>query len=49
MDDHQDDITALALHPDGSTVATGELGKRPLIIVWDSLKMNIIHKFTKTV
>lgn len=29
-----DDITSIALHPDMQTVATGEIGPRPLIQVW---------------
>eukprot|EP00639_Heterosigma_akashiwo_P015290 CAMPEP_0206366550 /NCGR_PEP_ID=MMETSP0294-20121207/3519_1 /ASSEMBLY_ACC=CAM_ASM_000327 /TAXON_ID=39354 /ORGANISM="Heterosigma akashiwo, Strain CCMP2393" /LENGTH=872 /DNA_ID=CAMNT_0053812637 /DNA_START=230 /DNA_END=2845 /DNA_ORIENTATION=+ len=34
--DHTDDITALAVTPDGAHCATGELGKRPKIVVWDA-------------
>eukprot|EP01116_Phalansterium_solitarium_P002565 TRINITY_DN1264_c2_g1_i5.p1 TRINITY_DN1264_c2_g1~~TRINITY_DN1264_c2_g1_i5.p1 ORF type:complete len:658 (+),score=335.13 TRINITY_DN1264_c2_g1_i5:2551-4524(+) len=33
---HTDDILSLAIHPDGKLVATGEIGKKPKIIVWDS-------------
>src|SRR6185437_14026857 len=32
--DHTDDIISLALHPDRTTVATGQVGKDPEIIVW---------------
>jgi len=35
-DGHSDDITALAIAPDRKTIATGEVGKNPKIIVWDS-------------
>eukprot|EP01119_Soliformovum_irregulare_P013844 TRINITY_DN3722_c0_g1_i1.p1 TRINITY_DN3722_c0_g1~~TRINITY_DN3722_c0_g1_i1.p1 ORF type:complete len:1927 (-),score=428.61 TRINITY_DN3722_c0_g1_i1:16-5796(-) len=34
--EHDDDIISLALHPDGTTVATGQVGKDPKIIVWDA-------------
>ena len=32
---HTDDVTAMAIHPDGNIVATGQLGKTPLVVVWD--------------
>ena len=31
---HKDDITAVALHPNRVTVASGEVGKRPVVCVW---------------
>lgn len=34
--DHDDDIISLAVHPAGHTVATGEVGINPKIIIWDS-------------
>jgi echinoderm microtubule-associated protein-like 6 len=34
--DHADDILCLTVHPDGHTVATGEIGKNPQIILWDA-------------
>lgn len=33
---HTDDITSLDLNPDGTIVATGECGKIPKIIIWDT-------------
>jgi len=33
---HDDDIVCCAVHPEGHTVATGELGKKPKIVLWDS-------------
>eukprot|EP00727_Mastigamoeba_balamuthi_P005313 m51a1_g14780 hypothetical protein (1397) ;mRNA; r:446353-450955 len=36
---HTDDIVSLTLHPNGQTVATGQVGKDPAIIVWDSASM----------
>ena len=33
---HTDDIRSLALHPNRSVVATGQLGKSPTVCVWDS-------------
>ncbi|XP_047132983.1 echinoderm microtubule-associated protein-like 6 isoform X1 [Hydra vulgaris] len=32
---HNDDIVSLALHPDGKSVATGQVGKEPYICIWD--------------
>lgn len=34
---HQDDITAMAFHPDGKRIVTGEIGPRPLICLWDAM------------
>jgi len=33
---HDDDIVSLAVSPDGAFVATGQMGKRPLVHVWDA-------------
>jgi microtubule-associated protein-like 6 len=33
--DHTDDIISIAAHPNGKIFATGEVGKKPKIIVWD--------------
>jgi microtubule-associated protein-like 6 len=33
---HDDDIVCCAVHPEGHTVATGQIGKKPKIVVWDS-------------
>jgi hypothetical protein len=42
---HSDDITALAIHPDRTLVATGEVGKNPKIIVWNTSTMEIVKSF----
>jgi microtubule-associated protein-like 6 len=34
--DHDDDILCLAVHPAGSSVATGEIGPKPKIVIWDA-------------
>jgi len=33
---HTDDVTSIALHPDGDTVATGQCGEEPSVYVWSS-------------
>jgi microtubule-associated protein-like 6 len=33
---NDDDITCLSVHPEGHTVATGQIGKKPKIVLWDS-------------
>eukprot|EP00505_MAST-04D_sp_SCG-Rhode-Island_P002813 Stramenopile-MAST_4_protein_2813 len=33
---HDDDVTSLAVHPDGSMCASGQVGRKPPICVWDS-------------
>ncbi|XP_064621338.1 echinoderm microtubule-associated protein-like 6 [Lineus longissimus] len=39
---HDDDIVSLALHPERTLVATGQVGKKPYICVWDSLSMQTL-------
>lgn len=33
---HDDDITALDMHPDRKTIVTGQMGKEPKILIWSS-------------
>lgn len=37
--EHRDDILSIALHPNKITVATGELGRRPFINIWNTTSM----------
>lgn len=46
FDKHTDDITAMAFASDKRTVATGEVGKKPKIYVWDTISMQVLHKFS---
>ncbi|XP_028844275.1 echinoderm microtubule-associated protein-like 6 isoform X1 [Denticeps clupeoides] len=39
---HSDDIISLALHPERSLVATGQVGKDPYICVWDTFNRQTI-------
>ncbi|KAG2444303.1 hypothetical protein HXX76_001060 [Chlamydomonas incerta] len=41
---HDDDILCTAIHPDRTTVATGQLGKSPCVCVWDSVTCRQISK-----
>lgn len=42
---HNDDITSFALSPNKDLVATGEVGRKPTIFVWDSNSLTQIAKF----
>jgi len=47
--EHDDDILCLAVHPEGITVATGEIGKFPKIVLWDAntgvtIRVILFHK-----
>lgn len=51
---HIDDIMSIAKHPDGNLFATGEIGPKPHLIIWDSAnnnetKFNIRKVLTKGV
>uniref|UniRef100_A0A3Q1BB23 HELP domain-containing protein n=1 Tax=Amphiprion ocellaris TaxID=80972 RepID=A0A3Q1BB23_AMPOC len=39
---HNDDIISLALHPERSLVATGQVGKDPYVCVWDSFTVQTV-------
>uniref|UniRef100_A0A4W4FP77 HELP domain-containing protein n=1 Tax=Electrophorus electricus TaxID=8005 RepID=A0A4W4FP77_ELEEL len=39
---HNDDIISLALHPERSLVATGQVGKDPYICVWDTFSVRTV-------
>lgn len=42
---HKDDIMSIAVHPNGRIVATGEIGPKPLISIWDVDKVEPIMTF----
>jgi len=47
---HNDDVTAIAFHPDGKYVATGGLqpkGEKPYIHIWDSTTMKEVASINK--
>lgn len=44
---HTNSITAIAINHDRSIVATGQCGKDPLIIVWNTAECSIIKKFSQ--
>ncbi|XP_061915415.1 echinoderm microtubule-associated protein-like 6 isoform X1 [Entelurus aequoreus] len=39
---HNDDIISLALHPERTLVATGQVGKEPYMCVWDTFSLNTV-------
>ena len=44
--EHDDDIISLAIHPKGHMVASGEVGKKPKIVLWDAntgVTVRVIH------
>ena len=43
---HDDDIKCLAIHPNREWVATGQLGKRPFVCVWDGATCQQLQKIT---
>jgi microtubule-associated protein-like 6 len=50
--EHDDDIISLCVHPQGHTIATGEVGKQPKIVIWDAntgVTLRVIKFHTKGV
>ena len=41
---HDDDITCLALAPDRRVAASGQLGKDPCVLVWDSVSLTQLQR-----
>jgi WD40 repeat protein len=41
---HTDDISCIALHPSGGIVATGQVARKPFILVWNTRSMETINK-----
>uniref|UniRef100_A0A4W3H8Y1 EMAP like 5 n=1 Tax=Callorhinchus milii TaxID=7868 RepID=A0A4W3H8Y1_CALMI len=39
---HSDDIISLALHPERTLVATGQVGKEPCICIWDTYNVQTV-------
>ena len=44
--DHNDDILCLAIHPNGKYAATGQIGPKPRICVWDTTSLETIVLIT---
>ena len=44
---HDDDIVAIALHPDGVTVATGHVGRHAAVCIWDCRSMRLVTRLQK--
>lgn len=41
---HDDDIKCLAIHPNREWVATGQLGRRPFVCIWDAMNCQQLQK-----
>ena len=39
---HTDDVLSMAVHPDGRTVASGQIGKRAKVLVWDAETKEVV-------
>jgi len=39
---HTDDIICLAMHPRGEIIASGQVGRNAIILVWDAIKLQTI-------
>lgn len=37
-----DHINSLAMHPNQTTIATGQIGKKPFICIWDAIEMKTL-------
>lgn len=46
FNEHRDDILSMAVHPDKSQVATGELGRRPQINIWSTTGCEKMHRIS---
>ena len=46
---HDDEVTAIAVHPTDSYVATGETGKNACVYVWNSNTLQVLYKFTEKI
>jgi WD40 repeat protein len=44
FDKHSDDVTCMAFSNDRRLVATGEIGKKPVIYIWDALSLQVKQK-----
>lgn len=42
--EHTDDITSFAIHPDLKHCATGEIGPKPLITIWNTQTMECVAR-----
>ena len=45
---HNEEVIGIAVHPAGQLFATSEIGKRPLIVIWNAKDMQVINKLEKT-
>lgn len=47
FDSHRNKITALSINPERNLVATGEIGFRPTVFIWDAQTLIIMKKLSK--
>lgn len=43
---HQEEVMGIAQHPNGQLFATGESGRKPTIVIWDSANTRVLRRIT---
>ena len=41
---HRDDILSIAAHPSGQIFATGEVGRKPMVAIWNAGDLRVLNK-----
>ena len=41
---HSDEVVSISAHPNGQIFASGEVGSRPIIVIWSSIDMRVLTR-----